>query len=243
MRPVNRKSKMLLGVLAFLLTMSIGYAYFSKQIEIGANVTAKGSFKIDITCSKSISNEFVTAGYFTSSEISEMQYGYSTDSCTVSGSKVTMSTGLDYPGATRFYTIVVKNSGGIPAKWSYEDGFEHDYTMCYGSNASECENYDETGFNYIAMTDTLWGTIPSIRHAAKKTSSGTFTVIIDEDIGDLVDDEGYIYLQPGESLYFIGYNLWNGQYYDDDDYNYAQGNYLKWTSEFRLNFEQGTPQN
>ncbi len=236
MRAINKKSKIVLGCLAFLLSLSVGYAYFSKEATIAGTVTGKGSFDISLTCTKSISSEFVSSGYVSSSEISELQFGYSTDSCTVSGNNVTVTTSLNYPGATRIYTIVMKNNGNIRAKWNYLDGFTNNIQQCSYGEYSACDTTPDK--DYLTAANDYFQYLPSIRHAAFKDASGNFTVIVDEDIEDVADSNGDIYLEPGESLYFLVWNLWNEEL--DNDYNYRDGNYFTFTLDFDFTFEQAT---
>ena len=48
---MNKKNKILVGCLALLLVLSVGYALFSETIEINGTATAKGDFDITYTCS------------------------------------------------------------------------------------------------------------------------------------------------------------------------------------------------
>ena len=43
---MNKKNKILVGCLALLLVLSVGYALFSDTITINGTATAKGSFDI-----------------------------------------------------------------------------------------------------------------------------------------------------------------------------------------------------
>ena len=46
----KRKNKILIGCLALLLVMTVGYALFSETITINGTATAKGDFNIEYTC-------------------------------------------------------------------------------------------------------------------------------------------------------------------------------------------------
>ena len=46
----EKKSKILIGCLALLLVMAVGYALFSETITINGTATAKGDFDISFTC-------------------------------------------------------------------------------------------------------------------------------------------------------------------------------------------------
>ena len=47
---MNKKNKILVGCLALLLVLSVGYALFSETITINGTATAKGSFGFEYTC-------------------------------------------------------------------------------------------------------------------------------------------------------------------------------------------------
>ena len=54
----KRKNKILIGCLALLLVMAVGYALFSENITINGTATAKGDFDMSITCTPDITTEF-----------------------------------------------------------------------------------------------------------------------------------------------------------------------------------------
>ena len=47
---MNNRNKILVGCLALLLALSVGYALFSETITINGTATAKGSFDIGFEC-------------------------------------------------------------------------------------------------------------------------------------------------------------------------------------------------
>ena len=57
-----RKNKLLIGCLALLLVLSVGYALFSETITINGTATAKGSFDITTTCVPGYSSELFALG-------------------------------------------------------------------------------------------------------------------------------------------------------------------------------------
>ena len=110
---MNKKNKILVGCLALLLALSIGYALFSETITINGTATAKGNFDITATCQAGFMDELVNTGMYTS-EI-QSQNNYSNESCRVDGNKVTFNTTLSQPGALRYFTVKMTNTGSIPA--------------------------------------------------------------------------------------------------------------------------------
>ncbi len=89
----NKKSKILIGCLALLLVLSVGYAYFSQNITINGTATAKGSFDISYTCQ-------VTGG---------------TGMCNIEGNKITTTSMISKPNENIEYLVTLTNNGTIPA--------------------------------------------------------------------------------------------------------------------------------
>ena len=110
-----KKNKILIGCLALLLALSVGYALFSETITINGTATAKGDFDIVANCATGYSSELVTAGFYES--VDQGQSGYSADTCGVNGNAVTFSTSFSNPGAIRYFTVKLTNEGSIPAKF------------------------------------------------------------------------------------------------------------------------------
>ena len=227
--------------------MSTGYALFSKEITVGGNVTAKGSFNMNLICTKSIKSELLSAiaanEGVTLAEVTQlynnMQKGYTTDTCTVSGTNVTINTDLKYPGAARYYTLEVKNSGDIPAKWNYNTGFVNNMTICDNTSGCEQTNSNEKGYAYNLETLAYYG--PAIAFYAFKDTTGTITVLNDatEDYVDYADSDGNIFIEPNETMYFLILNQWNSLL-SSEYYNYANGNYQSYTLDYDFTFEQAT---
>ena len=57
-----KKNKILVGCLALLLVLSVGYALFSETITINGTATAKGNFDMTATCQSGYSEVLVNAG-------------------------------------------------------------------------------------------------------------------------------------------------------------------------------------
>lgn len=98
----KKKTKVLLvGIVAFLLVMAVGYAIFSETINISGSAATTGSFDVEII----------------SAEITEV--GSSNATATISEDKNTLTLSapdLKYPGASVEYTITIKNVGSLAAK-------------------------------------------------------------------------------------------------------------------------------
>lgn len=118
---MNKQNKILLGMLAFIVACTIGYALFSESINITGTATAKGDFNLTTTCQPG----FISGGSLSIPDVLEplglvgigpKEGGYHNDSCSVVDDKVTINTVFKYPSAMRMFTIKITNSGSIPVK-------------------------------------------------------------------------------------------------------------------------------
>lgn len=87
-------------IIAFVLTISIGYALFSETITINGTATAKGNFDVEFT-SATITNEVGSTG-------STAVISSDKNSLDITVPK------LEYPGAYTEISVVVTNKGTIP---------------------------------------------------------------------------------------------------------------------------------
>ena len=98
---LSRNNKILVGCLALLLVMSVGYALFSDTITINGSATAQGEFDMEIV-SASITDEVGSKG--ATAVISE------------DGNALSINIpNLEYPGAYVDVTYKLKNTGTINA--------------------------------------------------------------------------------------------------------------------------------
>lgn len=108
-----RKNKVLVGCLALLLVLSVGYALFSETITINGTATAKGSFGVDTICEPGFSSDVLNVMGVSSDEIGEG--AYKNDTCEVKDNVVTMKAELLYPTAKRYFTVKATNDGSMDA--------------------------------------------------------------------------------------------------------------------------------
>ena len=249
---MNRKNKILVGCLALLLALSVGYALFSETITINGTATAKGSFDNEITCyTKNYPYSMVGAeGSLSFNEFFESVFnigGYENANCTVSGNKVTYSVDLLYPGSSHIIMTEIKNTGTIDVIYQADD---------IGA-VPVLENKKETLILKNKKTDEIYSTItnPSvddkknygrydyITSLGLKKSDGT--LIIDNDSLNAhqsiyKDASGTLYLRvkPGESLIIGSGATWDESAVQTDYYSVtsleAQFNALQLTSDYTL---------
>lgn len=98
----NKNNVLTIGLLTFILVMSVGYAIFSETLNIGGTASATGNFDVEI------SNAVVTTE--TGSTGATILVSEDKNSATLN------APALEYPGASVVYTITITNKGSIPTK-------------------------------------------------------------------------------------------------------------------------------
>jgi len=96
----NRKNKIIMVMIAVVLLMATGYAYFATQLDINATGNITGSWNVYF---ESISNG--------------TKVGNASNAITpnVTGTSANMSVNLDAPGDSMTYEVVLKNGGTVGA--------------------------------------------------------------------------------------------------------------------------------
>ena len=95
---MNKKKKVIIGVLAVILVAAVGYAIFSDTLTINGTATAQGNFDLTYECAL---NEQSTKG--------------GTGECSDSGNTITTTSTLSKPSDQVVYTVTITNNGTIPA--------------------------------------------------------------------------------------------------------------------------------
>ena len=106
---MNNKNKILVGCLALLLVLSVGYALFSETITINGTATAKGNFDITYTCWVATEDDYVTNGndrYWTRG---------GTGTCEIVNGVIKTNSTLSKPTDEVNFGITLTNNGTIPA--------------------------------------------------------------------------------------------------------------------------------
>ena len=94
---MNKKKKVIIGVLAVILVAAVGYAIFSDTLTIKGTATAQGNFDLTYSCVK------------------ENSSSTGTGECSVKDNTVTTTSTLSKPSDTVTYIVTVTNTGTIPA--------------------------------------------------------------------------------------------------------------------------------
>lgn len=228
---MNKKRNIIIVVIVFLLVISVGYALFSNTLTINGTATAKGDFNFNTSCELGLSQEAqdallnmaeksgVPGAVEEAQEIlnglnSLKETGYSNDNCTVNDNKVSFSANVNFPGALRYFTIKVTNTGSIPLHLKSNN--KVDSSIEGTVTAVDGTQYDAS---------MLWTTVK------ENMISGPDFMGYDgeSELSDLSDISG-IYINSGESLYFVASirfdeedtKLTNGKSFNSFDFNVSE---------------------
>ena len=191
---LSKNNKILIGCLALLLVMSVGYALFSDTITINGSATAKGDFTLTTTCDMDAEAlelvQLVDVGSSTDAKIS------------CEGNVVNASVTLDYPGSEKWFRVMVTNTGTIPAKlkqvvelnnsdWSHCNEDE-----CLGQIENHVYNESKTNKGYA-----IFGTDTSVWEDYASEALGYEEIFHVEHLNSVLD--------PGETAYYYIRMVWD----------------------------------
>ena len=123
---MNKKKKVIIGVLAVILVAAVGYALFSDTLTINGTATAQGNFDLTYSCELDSKN------------------GSATGNCSVKDNTVTTTSTLSKPSDSAIYKVTVTNDGSIPAVLKTVTS-PNNYTVDYNSSGDEGYIDLETG--------------------------------------------------------------------------------------------------
>lgn len=103
---MKKKSIAIIGVIAFVLTVAVGYALFSETLTVTGTATATGNFDVEFTKVGTITKVGYTGAG--DSEIAVISPDKNTLTVTVNK--------LDYPGAYVEIPVTITNKGSVSAK-------------------------------------------------------------------------------------------------------------------------------
>lgn len=213
----SNKNKLFLICLGLLLILSVGYAYFSENINVAGTVSAQSSWSITTTCDKGINSKFLAATEFDPSDV--VEGSYESDSCTVSGQAVTSSVTLKMPSAARFFTVKVKNTGGVDAVIN-ADGIDPSVYKLQLYKKSDDSLYNEyiksssNGFWNIAED---YANVVLVAVGIEDESGNIYVSNLEEDeeyflqhnmLYEDTDGNTYLKVAPNQTLYFLIGHVW-----------------------------------
>ena len=203
-----KRNKLLLGILVLLLVLSVGYALFSEKIVIDGTIKATGDFEITADCEKGYGVDLVNAGVASSADYN--QNGFEGDICSVDGTNVTLSTGLKYPGAKRYFTVKMTPTGAIGAKIGKTHEADLDFysvgvdTGVIGVTIGEDGSRSEHDFNLGRDALINYINDQGINKEEKMADVIDVGVFIDGNYCSYKDScfENFSYIDVGESIYY-----------------------------------------
>ena len=194
----SKENKIIIGLLALIIVLSVGYALFSETITIKGSATAKGDFGFTTTCDAGLSKDL--EDIFGAETI--LQGGYKEEYCEPNGTTVDFGATLEFPTAARAFTVTMKNTGSIPAKFNPEED------IIISSSIVDEENGRE--FQDVSF---LEGMLMAV------SIDGQIYVDSEEFPETAFDSEGNIVINPNDSLIIVASAVWN--YLGTNEYNHT----------------------
>lgn len=235
---LKRKSKMLVGVLALFLVMTIGYALFSDTLNINGTAKANGTFDMSMTCQPGLDQKMNTT--FADLNIDMVENNYKNDFCAVNDDTMSFNAELLMPGSFRAFTTKITNSGTMDAYLNFDTGVEENLKTCFDglkgmpNGAIEDEECITGGFGSEAHLLGIVGIEP-MSYGFEK-ADGTILNInsSEEELAEFVSEDGDLILKPGYSVYLL-----SAAYMDDRiGTNDGGGFFIKSEGTLKLNFTQ-----
>ena len=190
---LSKNNKILVGCLALLLVMSVGYALFSDTITINGSATAKGDFNLVTTCDMNI--DAINAALGEGNGPAEL--GSVTDAkISCEGNVVNASATLGYPDSQKWFRIMIKNTGTIPAKLKQVTELNNpDTVYC---NKDECVGQIENSTLY--KTDQGQSYVEAVLYQGYDFNDYQDGEVFSDAIFDTEQFDAV--LDPGETAYF-----------------------------------------
>ncbi len=116
---MKKSNKILVGILAFILTCLIGYALFSETVVVNGTLNASGNFSFKASCMNGLDSYNLDFIKKASNVLPETESGYENEFCNVSGNTVSFGANFKYPTAAKYYTLYFENTGTIDAIFNY----------------------------------------------------------------------------------------------------------------------------
>ena len=177
---MKKKNMIIIGVIALILVVAVGYAIFSDTLTINGSATAKGDFNLSYACE--VVDEEISLGDGTSLSASG-----GTGSCSVKDGTVTTTGEFSKPTDGIIFKVTVTNNGSIPAVLKTVDSSNN-----FASNTT-----DEGDVFYIDKTNALMA-----YYSIAKND------VFQEVYGDSATAGANITLEPGENLKIYVVEMW-----------------------------------
>ena len=220
-KDMKKKNMIIIGVIALILVITIGYALFSDTLTINGTATAKGDFNMTMTCQPGLDTSIASAEDIMMDE----DNGYENDQCSVDDKTMTFSTGLKYPGAQRSFTVKMKNEGSIDAYLNVDTGLTSNVKTCYDANANDTFEESECVNDSVPYVFEI-----SVAPIGYEKSDGTkfnFWTGSEDQISEITSEDGNsIIVKPGDTLYVLISPYFNKLVTGSGNFNYKiEGTY------------------
>ena len=219
------RNKIFVGCLALLLVMVVGYALFSQNLNISGTAKAEGNFSVTPTCQTGIPSNLVSSvkSFFTANDVAWVdENAYYDDSCTVIGNTINYQSSFKYPGARRYFTVKVTNTGSITAIPSY-DYHDDSAEACVDNNNNDVYDSDEcfTDSNSVQLIGQVFDALAvwDTPFAVEDKDGTIYDVsnMTEEQQAKFLTSDGDFKLDAGQSAYYIaGFGL-NSEVGDNND--------------------------
>ena len=222
---LSRNNKILIGCLALLLVMSVGYALFSDTITINGSATAKGDFSLTTEVVSDIDDEFFHQIYGGAISTGIVE----NPNISVIDNVVNASVTLGAPGSRHNFIFKVTNTGTIPAKLkSVYNVTTNSMIVQSGDDGAYSSDYcvGERTINmvcaYLYPDSGGYDDYESDFYSGERWFEGVFDSLLLEGV-----------LDPGESAYYLLNFDWGKN-------STVQGEPLQLDWSIKLNWEQVT---
>ena len=217
---LSKNNKILIGCLALLLVMSVGYALFSDTITINGTATAKGDFDINVSCQNELLEQIPKGTRFFKvigdSGFVFNDNNYKNDICSIYDDEVAFNVELTQPRAEKTFIVKLTNNGSIDSvvKTSTGEGIKLTYERCEG-------NFETNEFSNCTSIQDGVDTIIDFDIIGYSLSDGVVKPLITGDpynvfqgfTNNFIDSDD-ILLKSGNSVYLRFTAKW-----DDSDYD------------------------
>lgn len=227
---VKYQQKIFAICLVLLLTLSVGYAYFSDNINVTGMSKAPGTFKVSTICQPGVANFIKNSPTITDENDFTIENEYKQDSCVVLdyGKTVNFNVRLTNKDAFRYFSIELYNSG--TTDFLFPLGASHDFITWGKISAYDYEtNALDSGFEFDG-SESSWKSYKSLSDYLSKYSlygidllltNGSYVLTKEETQYDYIgmtqdDEEEWFLVKPGMSvvlLYGVDMRVVNDPYY------------------------------
>ena len=223
---MNKKNKMLLVVLSFVVVCAIGYALFSENITVTGTATASGNFSLKLSCMNATDNS-----NFIEANRAYKNVDISNPSISCSNNTITSSVTLNRPGSIHTFLIEVENTGTIPFRLkSVENVKNGSIATIENVELSDYDLFISDEVNYIYTSflfDSIWEDPETIENGYVEPNY----------IGDSYPFNTYnftnVIIPGGKAVFYI--ETWWQEIATE-----SLPNGVDLNSEYKLNFEQIT---